>query len=93
MEHHPERPDLTLQLPRDTYYQVVHTLRGLLPPPVADTPDALVHRDNAAIAQVASLLPANADEANLAAQYVAPTPTRWIAFGSPANRVATFQLS
>jgi hypothetical protein len=71
MEHHPDRPDLTLLLPRDIYYQIVHTLRGLLPPPVTDTPDDLVHRDNATIAKVASLLPANADEADLAAQYVA----------------------
>ncbi len=64
-------PDLTLQLPRDTYYQLVHTLCASLPPPVTDTPEDLARRDNAAIAQVASLLPANADEANLAVQYVA----------------------
>ncbi len=43
----------------------------LLPPPITDTPEDLARRDNAAIAQVASLLPANADEATLAAQYVA----------------------
>jgi hypothetical protein len=67
---HPE-PDLTLQLPRDMYYQLVHTLRTSLPPPIANTQGDLARRDNAAIAQVASLLPANADEANLAAQYVA----------------------
>jgi hypothetical protein len=64
-------PDLTLQLPRDTYYQIVHTLCASLPPPVTDRPEDLARRDNAAIAQVASLLPANADEADLAAQYVA----------------------
>ena len=67
---HPS-PDLTLQLPRDTYYQIVHTLCASLPAPVTDTPEDLARRDNAAIAQVASLLPANADEANLAVQYVA----------------------
>jgi hypothetical protein len=60
-----------LQLCRDTYYQVVHTLRGSLPPPVTDTPEDLARRDNAAIAHVASLLPANADEAHLASQHVA----------------------
>jgi hypothetical protein len=27
----PEPPDLTLQLPRDLYYQIVHTLRTGLP--------------------------------------------------------------
>ena len=63
-------PDLTLQLPRDTYYQLVHTLCASLPPPVTDTPEDLARRDNAAIAQVASLLPANADEANLAVHLV-----------------------
>ena len=72
-------PDSTLHLPRDAYYTAIHTLRGSLPAPVTDTPDdpgsglgqALIRRDNAAIAQVASLLPANAAEAELAAQYVA----------------------
>jgi hypothetical protein len=66
----PAKPDLTLQLPRDVYHQVIHTLRAALPP-VTDAPEDLVHRDNAAIAMVASLLPANADETNLAAQYAA----------------------
>jgi hypothetical protein len=76
MEHHrtphqptPE-PDITRLLPRHMYYQVIHTLRATLAP-VSDTPEDLARRDNAAIAQVAALLPANADEANLAALYVA----------------------
>jgi hypothetical protein len=69
--NHFDQPDLTLQLPRDMYYHLVHTLRTSLPPPISDTPEDLVRRDNAAIAQIASLLPANADEANIAAQYVA----------------------
>jgi hypothetical protein len=63
--------DLTYQLPRDTYWQLIHTLSTSLPAPVTDTPEARVHRDNAAIAHVASMLPANADEANLAALHVA----------------------
>lgn len=66
----PAKPDLTLQLPRDVYHQVIHTLRAALLP-VTDAPEDLIHRDNAAIAMVASLLPANADETNLAAQYAA----------------------
>jgi hypothetical protein len=45
----PAKPDLTLQLPRDVYHQVIHTLRAALPP-VTDAPEDLVHRDNAAIA-------------------------------------------
>jgi hypothetical protein len=67
----PTETDFTLLLPRDVYYQVVHTLRATLPPPVSEAPEDLIRRDNAAMAQVASLLPANADEANLAAQYIA----------------------
>jgi hypothetical protein len=42
-------PDLTLQLPGDVYYQVIHTLRAALPS-ITDAPEDLVHRDNAAIA-------------------------------------------
>jgi hypothetical protein len=67
---HPEQPDLSLQLPRSMYYQLIHTLRAALPP-VSDAPEDLARRDHAAIAQVASMLPANAGEANLAAQSVA----------------------
>jgi hypothetical protein len=62
--------DAAFVLSRATYYQVTHTLRGLLPPPITDTPEDAARRDCAAIAHVASLLPATADEANLAAQYV-----------------------
>ena len=46
-----QEPDLTLQLPRDMYYHLVHTLRTSLPPPISDTPEDHVRRDNAAIAQ------------------------------------------
>jgi len=67
----PQPLDHAYLLPRDAYWQLVRTLRVSLPPPVDDTPEALAHRDNAAIAEVASLLPANASEATLAAQFVA----------------------
>jgi hypothetical protein len=49
--------DLTFQLPRDIYYQIVHTLRTGLPPPVTSAGEDLTRRDNAAIAAVASLCP------------------------------------
>ena len=42
-----------------------------LPPPVDDSAEALAHRDNAAIAEVAAMLPVNAEEASLAARSVA----------------------
>ena len=71
MDTPPQSPDPTLLLPRDSYYQLIHTLRAALPPPVIDSPEDLARRDNAAIAHVASLLPATADEASVAAQLVA----------------------
>jgi hypothetical protein len=66
MDTESQPTDLTLQLPRSTYWQVVRILRGSLSLADADTPEAL----QGAIAQVASMLPANADEAFLAAQCV-----------------------
>jgi hypothetical protein len=67
----PTPADAALFLSRATYYQVTHTLRAGLPPPVTETLEDEARRDFAAIAHVASLLPATPDEANLAAQYVA----------------------
>ena len=64
----PEQPDLRIQLPRDTYYQVAE-LHALLPPAATDKPEDEVRRDNADMALIASLLPATAAEANLALQY------------------------
>jgi hypothetical protein len=67
-----EPSQLAYRLPRDAYWLLIHTLRtSLPPPPVTDTPEDVARRDNAAIAQVASLLPANAGEAVLGAQFVA----------------------
>ncbi|HME19977.1 MAG TPA: hypothetical protein VKI44_01185, partial [Acetobacteraceae bacterium] len=73
MDHQPEPEpaDPTLRLTRDTYYMLVHHLRGTLLPPVIDTPEELARRDHAAIAQVAAMLPGNADEAYLGVQCVA----------------------
>jgi hypothetical protein len=65
------QPDPTQQLSHHAYYQLVHTICGLLPPPLADTPEALLTRNQAAIAKVAALAPVNADEADIAAHCVA----------------------
>jgi hypothetical protein len=67
----PTQPDLALQLPRDAYWMVIHTLHTSLPPPPSDDPEAIARRDRDAIAQVASLLPVSAAEARLAARFVA----------------------
>jgi hypothetical protein len=67
----PTTPDLADTLPKATYYQVVHSLRGLLPPPAADSPEGVPHHDRAAIELVAALQPATPEQANLATQYVA----------------------
>jgi hypothetical protein len=66
----PETPDLTLQLPRDLYYQAIHELCAGLPA-VTASPEDRARRDNAAIAVVASLLPANGDKVTIATQVVA----------------------
>ena len=65
------QPPQTIDLATHLYYQLVHTLTGLLPPPLDDTPEALNTRNHAAIAKVAALLPVNANEADLAAQCIA----------------------
>src|ERR1700710_2380264 len=65
------RPHPATDLPTNLYYQLVYTLTDLLPPPLDDTPEALLTRNHAAIAKVAALLPVNADEADLAAQCIA----------------------
>lgn len=59
-----------LDLSAHMHCQLVHTLTSLLPPPLDDSPEALSARNVAAIAKVAALLPANANEADLAAQCV-----------------------
>ncbi len=66
-----QRPDLTQQLPHHTYYQLIHTLAAILPPPLADTPEALLARNHAALDAVADMLPVHANEAGFAAQCVA----------------------
>jgi hypothetical protein len=73
MEIYPDSSstDPFFQLPRDIYYQLVHRLKETLPPPLTDSAEDLARRDNAFIAQIASMLPANAEEANIASQHVA----------------------
>ena len=73
MQHQP--PDNTadpdLQLPRDIYHQLVHSLFAMLPADPSGTQEDRSRQARVALAQVAALLPANADEADLAAHYVA----------------------
>lgn len=66
-----EPADPSVLLSRDAYYQLVDTLTTSLPPPSNDTPEERARRNRAAIAKAASLLPATAAEAELAAQFVA----------------------
>ena len=60
----------SIDLPAQAYRQLVHTLTTRLPPPLEDTPEALLTRNHAAIARIAALAPVNADEADLAAQCI-----------------------
>src|SRR5579875_3884732 len=64
-------PGIEFRLPADAYWHLIRTLRLALPPPPGDAAEDLLRRDHAAIARIAALAPANAVEADLAAQYVA----------------------
>jgi hypothetical protein len=66
----PEQYAIVPHLPPDVCDQLVYTLRAVLPAPVSNTPEDAARRDNAAIAHIACLLPANAEETDIAAQYV-----------------------
>jgi hypothetical protein len=59
----------TLGLTRDNYYEAIYALQAGLPPNPGD-PDYTISRDNAAMAKIASLVPANAEEVALAVQFV-----------------------
>jgi hypothetical protein len=63
----PPATNLSTQL----YHQLVYTLTDLLPPPIDGSLGALRARNHAAIAKVAAMLPANANETDLAAQSIA----------------------
>src|ERR1700712_1044847 len=76
--------DRTASLSRDAFLEISRLLHGALPWPGVNKPESIRHsggqamrdtvgRDRAAIAAVASLLPANAAEAELAAQFVLAT--------------------
>jgi hypothetical protein len=63
-------PHPTTNLSPNVYFQIVHTLTTLLPPPLDDSPGALHARNHTAIAKVASMFPVNANEADIAARSV-----------------------
>ncbi len=65
------RSDLARMLPQDALRQILLILRSCLPPPRIVDRQALARRERAALAGVASLLPRNAVEGRLAAQFVA----------------------
>jgi len=67
----PNHRDIASQLPAGTYYYLVYSLRQTLPSRPTDSPEDLARRDQAAIARIAALCPANAAEADIAAAYVA----------------------
>jgi hypothetical protein len=58
-------------LPSSIHLQLADTLRRNLPAPATDRPEDAARHDRALIEHAASLLPATADEANLAALHVA----------------------
>ncbi len=66
----PEQIDLEYLLPRDAYWHLMYELHKSLPLTANNTPEEESLRDHAAIAQVTCMIPVNAMEATLAAQYV-----------------------
>jgi hypothetical protein len=86
MEPHtgPEAFDFTCPLRRDLQHQRLQTRRTALAPPVIGTPDDLARRDNAGIAQVGCLLPANPGTAELAIQLVGTGPQDGLPARAPA---------
>lgn len=71
METQAHRPNPPINLPAQAWRHIVHTLVALLPPPVEDTPDAILTRNHAAIASITALGPVDVNEGELAAQCVA----------------------
>jgi hypothetical protein len=68
---HSQTADPFRALPREVFSQVILVLRAALPRPLMETPAEAAKRDRAAMAAVALLLPENAVEGRLAAQFVA----------------------
>jgi len=62
---------IAAQLPAGACYYLMHTLRGLLPLLLTDTPENRARRDEAAMARIAALHPADIAEAEVAALHVA----------------------
>jgi hypothetical protein len=85
--------DLGLQLPRDVYHLVVFTLRGMLPPPETDTPEAEARRDRGAIALVASMLPPTARRPTSPPAASASPFMRWTVSAKPGIIAATPRFS
>ena len=76
-------PDPAWQRTRDAFQHLTQTLIDALPAPPGETAEARARRNNAIIAQVSALCPANAAEAGLAVQHVAAN-----AMGLAAMRMA-----
>ena len=66
----PAPESLIPQLPPRLYYQFIHSLTRALPAPLSDSPEDLARRNEAAVAWVAALHPANIAEAELAVLHV-----------------------
>ena len=64
------QPDWAQLLPREAFREVIRVLRGCMPLPDADGPEAWGRQDRAAMAAVAALRPETAAEGQLAAQFV-----------------------
>ena len=57
--------DLLQKISGDVFHHVIHTVRDAIAP-LSNSPENIARRDRDAISRIACLLPANADEANIA---------------------------
>jgi hypothetical protein len=75
--------DTLPNLPRPIARNTLFLLTEALPPPLSVLPEERAARDEAAVAAVAVLAPADAYQARLAARSAPPTRTPWSASASP----------
>ena len=62
--------DLIEQLPKAVYRSIIADIHALIPPPFLTDPELIAERVRAAIEEIATMVPVNADEANIALRVV-----------------------
>ncbi len=58
------------QLPKAVYRSIIADIHALIPPPFLTDPELIAERVHAAIEQIATMVPVNAEEANIALRVI-----------------------